>query len=46
MNIIEPRTGVHLVMKKGDRLKITDIKGEQVSDFFCIMKDDREDYLS
>lgn len=46
MNIIEPRTGVHFELKKGDRLKITDIKGEQVSDFFCIMKNDREDYLS
>lgn len=46
MNVIEPRHGTSFTLKKGDRLKITDIQGEQVSDFFCFMKKDQEDYLS
>lgn len=46
MNIIEPRHGTGFVLKKSDKLKITDIKGEQVSDFFCFMQKDTEDYLS
>jgi uncharacterized protein len=46
MNVIEPRSGQGLILKKGEKLKITDIKGEQVSDFFCFLKDDPEDYLS
>jgi hypothetical protein len=46
MNILSPRTGTGFELKKGQRLKVTDIKGEQVSDFFCFLKDDKEDYLS
>lgn len=46
MKIIEPRHGTGFILRKGEQLKITDIKGEQVSDFFCFMKDDTEDYLS
>ena len=46
MNIIEPRHGASIELKKGDRLKVTDLKGEQVSDFFCFLQNDREDYLS
>lgn len=46
MNVIEPRHGTSLVLSKGDLLKVTDIKGEQVADFFCYMKEDHEDYLS
>lgn len=46
MNVIEPRCGVAFELNKGQRLKVTDIKGEQVSDFFCFLKDDKEDYLS
>lgn len=46
MKIIEPRHGTGFILKKGERLKVTDIKGEQVSDFFCFMHDDPEDYLS
>jgi len=46
MNIIEPRHGTGFVLKKGDKLKVTDIQGEQVSDFFCFMQKDTEDYLS
>jgi len=46
MNVIEPRTGVSFELKKGSQLKVTDLKGEQVSDFFCFFKDDQNDYLS
>lgn len=46
MNIIEPRCGVGFELRKGQQLKVTDIEGEQVSDFFCYLKNDREDYLS
>lgn len=46
MNVIEPRTGTHLLLKKGEQLKVTDIKGEQVSDFFCFLAGDHNDYLS
>lgn len=46
MNVIEPRTGVAFNLKKGEKLKVTDIKGEQVSDFFCFMESDHDDYLS
>ena len=46
MNVISPRTGVAFELKRGQRLKVTDLKGEQVSDFFCFFKDDKEDYLS
>lgn len=46
MNVIEPRHGTGFILKKGDQLRVTDLKGEQVSDFFCFMKEDPEDYLS
>lgn len=46
MNVIEPRHGTSFRLKKGEQLKVTDIKGEQVSDFFCFMEDDKADYLS
>lgn len=46
MNIIEPRHGTGFILKKGEQLKVSDLKGEQVSDFFCFMKNDQEDYLS
>lgn len=46
MQVIEPRCGTSFILNKGDQLKVTDIKGEQVSDFFCFMKDDHKEYLS
>jgi uncharacterized protein YcgI (DUF1989 family) len=46
MNVIEPRHGASIRLKKGDQLKVTDLKGEQVSDFFCYLENDQEDYLS
>ena len=46
MNIIEPRSGTAFVVKKGQRLRITDIQGEQVSDFICFNLNDKAEYLS
>lgn len=46
MNVIEPRTGAGFELKKGQKLKVTDLNGEQVSDFFCFMKSNAEEYLS
>ncbi len=46
MNIIPPRSGVSLILKKGQRLKVVDIEGEQVSDFICYNLHDRAEYLS
>ena len=46
MQIIEPRTGVAFILKKGEQLKVTDLKGEQVSDFVCFNLNDKREYLS
>lgn len=46
MKVIPPRNAVALVIKKGQRLKITDIQGEQVADFICFNQHDRLEYLS
>jgi len=35
LNIIPPRSGVSFLLKKGQRLKVVDLNGEQVSDFIC-----------
>ena len=45
-NIIPPCSGVSFVLEKGKRLKITDIEGEQVSDFICYNIHDKAEYLS
>lgn len=46
MQVIEPRTGTGIRLKKGQKLKVTDIKGEQVSDFFCYLEKNHKEYLS
>lgn len=46
MNIIPPCSGVSFELKKGSRLKVTDIKGEQVSDLVCYNLHDRAEYIS
>ncbi len=46
LNIIPPRSGVSFILKKGERLKIVDIEGEQVSDFICYNLHDKAEYLS
>lgn len=45
-NVIPPRSGVSFILQKGKRLKITDIEGEQVSDFICYNLHDKFEYLS
>ena len=46
MNIIQPRSGTAFILKKGERLTVTDIEGEQVSDFICFNQHDTAEYLS
>lgn len=46
LNIIPPRSGVAFVLTKGQRLKIVDIEGEQVSDLICYNQHDINEYLS
>lgn len=43
---IPPRSGVAFILKKGNRLKVSDIQGEQVSDFICYNLYDKTEYLS
>lgn len=44
--IIPPRSGVSFILKKGQRLRVTDIEGEQVSDFISFNLHDKSEYLS
>jgi len=44
--VIQPRSGVAFILKKGQQLKISDIEGEQVSDFICFNEHDVREYLS
>jgi uncharacterized protein YcgI (DUF1989 family) len=46
MNVIPPRSGVGFILKKGQRLKVVDIEGEQVSDLVCYNRNDAKEYLS
>ena len=46
LKIIPPRSGVSFVLKKGQRLRIIDIEGEQVADFICYNLHDHAEYLS
>lgn len=43
---IPPRTGIGFILKKGQRLKVVDVEGEQVSDFVCFSLDDKREFLS
>lgn len=45
-NIISPRSGTSFILKKGQRLKVTDLNGEQVSDLICYNLHDKKEYLS
>lgn len=44
--IIEPRSGVGFILKKGQKLTIVDMEGEQVSDLICYNLHDKLEYLS
>jgi uncharacterized protein YcgI (DUF1989 family) len=46
LQIIPPRSGAAFILKKGQRLKIVDIEGEQVSDFVSFNLHDKLEYLS
>lgn len=46
MDIIPPRSGKSFILKKGQRLKVIDIQGEQVSDFLCFNLHDKSEYVS
>ena len=46
LNIIPPRSGVSFILKNGQKLKVVDIEGEQVSDFICYNLKDTAEYLS
>lgn len=44
--IIAPQTGAGLRLYRGDRLKVTDPCGQQVSDLFCVLISNPRDALS
>ncbi|MBW8359647.1 MAG: urea carboxylase-associated family protein [Weeksellaceae bacterium] len=44
--IIPPRSGTAFLLKKGQRLKVVDLQGEQVSDLVCFNLHDKGEYLS
>jgi uncharacterized protein YcgI (DUF1989 family) len=46
LTIIPPRSGTSFLLKKGQRLKVVDLEGEQVSDFVCYNLADTAEYLS
>ena len=46
LNIIPPQSGVAFLLKKNQRLTVTDIEGEQVSDFICYNLHHKLEYLS
>lgn len=46
LTIIPPRSGVSFLLKKGQRLKVVDLQGEQVSDLVCFNLHDKSEYLS
>ncbi|CAN5831347.1 urea carboxylase-associated family protein [soil metagenome] len=46
VNIIPKCSGVSFIFKKGQRLKVIDLEGEQVSDFVCYNLNDKAEYLS
>lgn len=46
MKIIEKKSGAGIKLEKGKKIKVTDIEGQQVSDLFCVFKNDEKDYLS
>jgi uncharacterized protein YcgI (DUF1989 family) len=43
---LAPQTGAAFVLRAGQRLTVVDPTGEQVSDFFAVMDDDRAEWFS
>ncbi|AFL82562.1 hypothetical protein Aeqsu_3127 [Aequorivita sublithincola DSM 14238] len=46
MNIIEPKSGASLILKKGEILKVTDIEGCQVSDMLLYNLNNHDEKIS
>lgn len=46
LNIIPPRSGVAFTINKGQKIKVVDVEGEQVSDLVCFNRHDTKEYLS
>lgn len=46
MNRIEPRSGTAFFLSKGQRLKVCDPEGQQVSDLVAYSSEDRREFLS
>ncbi len=46
LTIIPPRSGTSFILKIGQRLKVVDIQGEQVSDLICYNEHDTDEYVS
>jgi uncharacterized protein YcgI (DUF1989 family) len=46
LTIIPPRSGVAFTLNKGQKLKVVDVEGEQVSDLVCFNRNDTREYLS
>ena len=46
LSIIPPRSGISFLLKKGQKLKVVDLQGEQVADFICFNFHDRREHLS
>jgi uncharacterized protein YcgI (DUF1989 family) len=46
LQIIPPQSGASLTIRKGQRLKVVDVQGEQVCDFICFNRHDTNEYLS
>jgi uncharacterized protein len=46
LTIIPPRSAAAFILKSGQKIKVIDIEGEQVSDFICFNYHHRTEYLS
>ncbi len=46
MNIIKPQSGQIFTIKKGESIKITDIEGEQVADFWAFNTNNDGEFMS
>lgn len=46
LKVIPPRSGTAFNLSRGQKLKVVDVQGEQVSDFVCFNLHDKSEYLS
>jgi len=46
LKVIPPRSGTAFNLRQGQKLKVVDVQGEQVSDFVCFNLHDKSEYLS